>query len=1419
MKSTASHIDDPFKSQIISEIKSSKEMSFKNIDPFIDHFLTDLELLEKQRSKEFDHHQLKVFLDDAIREVNQHYIETLHNSITLNEVFEYYVDTAPEQVAILTDHSRWTYAELEAKANRVARHLVSLELSPGDLVGVYFNRGEMPIISVLGILKAGVAYVPLDPAYPEERIKYILESANIKALLTEDDLKDNISDDYTCSISSFDDQFSILKDVSPARMSRSEVGHAPDSLSYILFTSGTTGKPKGIMTEHRNVVNFMKAHNKICKITPKDRIYQGFSIGFDGSVEELWMAFGSGATLVIGNQRISNLGDETAAYMTKMGVTVFSTVPTFLGLIKQDLPNHRLLIVSGEPCPPELVERWSTDKRVILNVYGPTETTVNTTFKALLPGEPVTIGKALDGYDTFVLDKNLKPVAPGDSGELYIGGTGLARGYFNAPELTAKAFIPNPFDIDGSRPRIYKTGDEVFEKAGEIHFVRRMDTQVKIKGFRIELAEIESVLRSFPEIDQAVVNVYKHNGQNKLAAYIVGNIDSANFNASEVLNFLRDIIPHYMVPSFLDVLDSFPMLASGKADRKNFPEPVNPLVDKDREIIEATTQTEKKLHIALVKVLENERVSIRDNFFVDLGGDSLGAVEFVTELRTSFGYDLSVRDIYSNLTIEKMAKVVEEMEVASNNTSSEEPAQQRRSAKEIFHSVSRLTRFTCYSLQALSLTALTLLLSTPIILLVWLIISVIAGTVTQENAITIFLAILLFTQPIALLFSIAFKWTVIGRYKSGRYPLYSMYYFRVWITNKVVRMSTISGLAGTPVMNSYLRMMGAKIGAKSIIDTGAIYITDLITVGENSCIGAETSLMGYKIENQELVIGSIEIGDNCYIGSHSDIAINTKMEDGSRLGDLSALDEGKTLQMNTSYKGSPAQEREVDLSEFDQPVSESDKSPFSMAFYHLVTFDLVGLVLFAFAFKQSKWKSFWIGLYHLFAFEFIVFLFFAMAIPTLGTIFTTFYYYGASAAIGVAFFWSVFGVPLFCVLSGLIKKLILNQTVPGVYDNHDSYYFKKWIMDLFLGASSQAVYPLFTTIYLPTWLRFLGAKIGKMAEISTISNLTPDLCEIGDGSFFADGAIVGGRRFHNGKVLFAGNKIGSRSFVGNNAMLPLGEDMGDDCLLGVLSSTPSECNGKIPNGTEWLGSPAFQLPFRNKVTHFDDETIFKPTKKLLRQRLFIDALRIIIPNFIGLTAFIGFVSYLYYGLTQLGITATVLGAPFIVMGLGFSLVLIVALLKKIVMGTMKPEVKPLWCVYIWLNEMVNGAYESIAAPLMSPYVGTPFHNWFLRLMGCKVGKHCYVASNLYSEFDLIEIGDYCCINEEVILQNHLFEDRVFKSSYIKLGNECTIGNKSIVLYDTELGDGVQVAPQSLVMKGDDLKAETSWLGIPVERKS
>ena len=362
----------------------------------------------------------------------------------LHEAFEARADTSPDAIAISFEGQDTTYSELDRKANQIARYLRSRGARNETTVALILPRSVDAYASILGILKAGAAYVPIDPIYPRERVDYILENSDAKAVISTSEFS-SLYSGFQGDVVRLDADVSSIESQSPGRTPKEETGVSPSGACYVIYTSGSTGHPKGVQIEHRSAVHLVQAEGEVYTAQPGDRVCQAASLSFDLSVEEVWLAFRSGATLYPVPDEASHGGPDFLRFLRDNRITILSCVPTLLSTINDDLPDLRLLILGGESCPDSLVAQWSKPGRRLINTYGPTETTVIATYAQLAPKKPVTIGKPLPGHAVRVLDESLTEVPRGEVGEICVGGVGVARGYVGLPEETRSKFIPDPF--------------------------------------------------------------------------------------------------------------------------------------------------------------------------------------------------------------------------------------------------------------------------------------------------------------------------------------------------------------------------------------------------------------------------------------------------------------------------------------------------------------------------------------------------------------------------------------------------------------------------------------------------------------------------------------------------------------------------------------------------------------------------------------------------------------------------------------------------------------------------------------------------------------------------------------------------------------------------------------------------------------
>ena len=1306
--------------------------------------------------------------------------------ILLHGYFERQVRRVPHRTAIECGCEVLTYIELDRYSNQIARALRHSGVTTGSLVGILLEKSPRLYATILGVLKAGAGYVPLDPKFPPDRVAHILADCNAAVAVSESNTAAKVRE--AAGVAPF-----LLLDADAGLIAaQSERGLSPrrlelrsNNLCYVIYTSGSTGRPKGVMIEHRNAAAFIDGMREVYEIGSKDRIYQGFSIAFDASVEEIWLAFSVGATLVVPSEDISRSPADAAEFINANGVTYFSTIPTFLSLIEPELPTVRTLVLGGEACTPELVSRWAQPWRRMLNTYGPTEATVVATLAECCAGEPVTIGRPLPGYRVYVFDENLKPVVPGEVGELYIAGSAVARGYMNSPEQTEERFVQNPLRAEADR--LYRTSDLVrLLDTGDLEFVGRIDGQIKIRGFRVELSEIEAVLQQQPGIQAAAVNVAHTPQGMELAAYVVCE-DAADIDRETVAAALRRRLPEYMLPKYLDIVADLPLTTSGKIDRKALAAPVTLLKGSTRDGEAPSDDIERLIAEAWQSTLNVSPISITEDFFVDLGGHSLLAAQAVTALRKSLGGALvAVRDLYRHRTVRELANSLRERGVridteerASGSGAAPTPSE------NALNSVGSFTRGIVSLLQAFSVIVFYSFISAPIAYGALMTLAVVEGRIAWTDAAWISTVIGFAVWPATLAFTIALKWLVIGRYRPGKYPVWGFYYFRWWLVTRFQSLAWADMFSGTPLMSLYYRAMGARVGKRVTLSTPHCMAFDVVSIGHDSSIGIETQMLGHRVEDGMLIIAPVSIGRDCFVGMHCNLGLDTCLQDGSRLDDMSLLADGAALGIGEMRRGVPAMPAGVAAPGDQVRNNRVKRRPFLFGLIHLGLIYAMGYFLLL------------------------------TTVPAIVLIAVGLYYGGPAAGIAAA----VLSVPLLVAsyLGGaiLLKQYCIGHLGTGTVRLESAAYLRHWFAKYLMENTRHVLMPLYATIYLPAFLRRLGAKIGSGTEISTVAHICPDHVEIGSGSFLADACLVGGNRIHGGFMQTAPVTIGAKSFVGNSALVPGGCVIGDNVLIGVASTPPGELH--VPSDTAWLGSPSFELPRTQKDCCFPEATTFNPTQQLMRQRAIIDAARVLVPGLIIMGNLIVFVIALVTAWRILPLWGVIAAIPLIDAALSFSAILLVALIKKACLGTLGPMVRPLWSRFVWLNEFVNAVYEGVAATVMTPLLGTRMAAPCLRMMGCKVGKWVYLDTTLFSEFDLVDIGDHAALNFGSTIQTHLFEDRIFKADTLSIGRGCSVGNMAVVLYGTQMHDGSCLGPLSVLMKGESLPAGTSWSGIPCEQ--
>ena len=584
-------------------------------------------------------------------------------NVCVHELIEAQVGRTPNAVAVQFDRVRMSYAELNRRANQLARWLRSRGVGRDVRVGILLDRSIELVVAVLGVLKAGAAYVPLDASYPAERLAFMIRDAQLAVLLTQDRLRSGLSEEGAGIVLSLDASAAALDGLAGDDLPR--VG-GPDDLAYMIYTSGSTGRPKGVMVHHRGVVNFLCSMRQRPGLQADDVLLAVTSLSFDIAALEIYLPLVVGARVQMASRDEASDGVALAKLLEASSATVMQATPsTWRQMLESGWMGKRDLkaLCGGEALPPLLAARMRPCVAALWNMYGPTETTIwSSTHLVDADTGPVPIGRPIANTQMYVLDERLRPLPVGVVGEIHIGGTGVASGYWRQDELTAERFVRDPFTA-GANHRLYKTGDlGRWLPAGVLEHLGRIDHQVKLRGFRIELGEIEVSLMRHELVREAVVLAWDDaRGDARLVAYVVGRNGSADVSAGVLRDFLKKQLPEYMIPSAFVLIDSIPLLPNGKIDRNGLPVAE---VGGDADFVGPRSPLEEELCEIVREVLGVQQVGIHTNFF-ELGGHSLMLTRVANRIRSQFGVDVPMADLFEGATVARMALSVAKARAAA----------------------------------------------------------------------------------------------------------------------------------------------------------------------------------------------------------------------------------------------------------------------------------------------------------------------------------------------------------------------------------------------------------------------------------------------------------------------------------------------------------------------------------------------------------------------------------------------------------------------------------------------------------------------------------------------------------------------------------------------------------------------------------
>ena len=906
---------------------------------------------------------------------------------------------------------------------------------------------------------------------------------------------------------------------------------------------------------------------------------------------------------------------------------------------------------------------------------------------------------------------------------------------------------------------------------------------MKIRGFRVELGEIETRIAHLPGVAQAAVVLRQDDGLDRLVAFAVPE-RGVTLDPTQMRGRLRKDLPPYMVPDHFETADVLPRLSSGKVDRKALRAAPIAWAQETGEQEAPANETEAALLAAAHRALGQRPLALEADFFTDLGGHSLLAARFVSAVRESPALaSITLQDVYRLRTLRGMSD-----DLIRRTGGAGSQAVQRDLA---FEPPPFRRRFLCGLAQAIVLPFLLALgtLQWLGLLLAYLVLS--GEGLEWWRLALIIVGVYVAINLVSFAIAVGGKWIIIGRIKPGRYPLWGTYYFRIWMMSHMLTFAHSSWLQGSPFMAVYLRLLGAKVGRDTVIAEFRFGAPDLIRIGSGSVISNKVALSNAEIVGNEMIIGAIDIGDDVMIGSSCAISSGARIGDHAELADLTVIAENGLVGPGERWDGSPG--RKVGMVELDTLPPQADASSRRR-------------VLLAFAYASM-----------------------VMLIPPLSLIpiFPSFYLFDRiddllSLTLQVPYYWylPILALPAASVmisvnvlLIALMRWAILPKVRSGTHSMFSGFYLRKWIVALATEVTLDTLSALYATVFMRAWYRLMGAQIGRGAEISTNLSGRYDIVGIGANNFIADEVIFGEEDVRRGWMSLAPVQTGDRVFVGNDAVVPPGSRIPSGVLIGIKSKPPA--NVLIAEGETWFGSPPIKLPTRQRVDGGQVGT-FEPSTAMKLGRLAFEALRISFPTMLVISLGITVVDTLLYPSVILR-NWWLLAVHFVWASVALALAqtLIVAGIKWLMMGRYVPTMRPMWSWWALRTEAVGVLYNGLACRVLLDHItGTPFLPWVLRPFGVKTGRGICLLTTDMTEFDCVTIGDFAVINELSALQTHLFEDRVMKVGRVEIGRGVTVGAKSTVLYETKVGDYAILRPLTIIMKGENIPANTEWEGAP-----
>lgn len=1263
------------------------------------------------------------------------------------------------------------------------------------VVALYMSRADPGLMCAhVACLMAGAPSLPIDPKLPGDHAKFLASDAAVEVVVTETERAadaESLFSGPTCIHGDwalpFDGEEAASRALEARRQART-LGVPPSRLAYVIYTSGTTGRPKGVAVEYGSISALVSDDAAYfgsgLGLGPSDRIGQGSSPSYDSFLEEVWLAFALGGTVVVIDDDVLRQGPDLVEWLRRERLTVLCPPPTLLRTlgrisVGEELPDLRLLYVGGEALPADIARAFGGGSQGrggprLVNGYGPTECTVTVMRSEVHDPSDVRIGRAVGGSQAHAVRPDGSRCDTEEHGELWISGASLARGYIGQPQLTAERFVEHPL-----HGRCYRTGDLVSVGGdGEFAYHGRIDSQVQVRGHRVELEAVESWLARQPGVTEAACALEGPPSRQRLVAWLVGPADTERPSLSAIRGALLDVIPEAMVPSEFEWARELPRAVGGKLDRRSLPDWSARLQGKREATEPVDDPVLQGVLEAIQSVLALEFTPGNDaDFFDDLGGDSLAVALLVSELRvSSSAAGLAVRDVYERRTPRDLAALLGEQRSLSKADGAAAPASTRTAAS--------YAQRVLFTLAQTAWIAGELLLAAA--LLRWVVLPASFGALGLASPWVLLMvampstfAVAAALLPLQALLVLLVRGIVLPRYEPGRYPAFGSFHLRHWVVSRTAGWLPFGLVRGTRLFGVLLRMLGAHVGAGVHVHRGVSFGGgwNLIRLEDGAMLEQEASLRAVDLDAGELVVGMVTVRQGASLAVRAAMAPGTELGAGARLGALGVLETGSRVPGGELWQGTPAVKAgpvapQLGSSRPADSASARGRTDFGVVGGGMVQLwarSLVGILVL-------KAGDGWIGV---------------NGFPELALM--------LCAALVV----DLLVVGLWARWLG--RRVARSSGRAAIFGSHPGAFVAAWHAS---GLTHAAGRWLSGSLFWPMWLRLAGMSIGRGSEVSSIVDTVPSEIALGRECFLADGVYLGGASLHGGFMVRGRTRVGSETFIGNHAVLTAGTSMPDGVLIGVC--TPIE-HGPESSGA-WFGQPPFRLPRQREVA-FDRNLTHEPSLLRRVNRLTWEGARLLIPALFVLLAWLW--------LTVLGVTSqdsvhyTFRSVLLAGLAAGGASVYGGVALKWILLGRVKPGRHALWSCWCSRWDFHYVVWGALTRPALARFEGTLLMSVVLRLTGMRIGPGVLLGRGFAHVVDPDMLDFRAGSTVAGLFQAHTFEDRVLKIDRLEVGEGATLGSGALAFYGVKLGGGSRIRPGGVALKGEALSEGVDYVGVPV----